>query len=532
MTTQTYDVAVIGMGPTGLTLAAALARRGRSVVIVEKHPNFYGDPRAGHVDHEIVRILQSLGTWAPVAEIAVKVTEYAYRNQHGELLIEFKPDAETVSGYHSDYMQFQPVLESAVADAIKTHPKVRFLQGWEAVAFAQDAEGVELSLKASPGIALPAKKGETQSLRASYLVGADGANSFVRRTLGIECDDLGFKETWLDVDCRVKRPLNLQTYCGHICDPKRPRVSLPLGKHHHRWEWSLRPGETAEQMLKPETAWTLLADEGVGPDDVEILRHILYQFSALMAKQWRVGRVMLAGDAAHTQPPFMGQGMCSGVRDALNLAWRLDAVVGGLAADLLLDTYQVERYPHTQDWTMISIASGQVSCVLDEQKAAERDALFRSGFKPPMPEFPYLKQGVLDLQSADRAPALIGRLALNAKVAKGSEGALLEDLFYQDGWMVVSVSGRPEKYLSQEQTARLEVLGTRFVHLGEKDGSGVDAVDIDGKYRAFFELHQCEVMVVRPDFYVFGAGRVADLPRIVDQLFAQLAAPSAVRVEA
>lgn len=520
-----FDVAIVGMGPTGLAAAAALARRGHKVALFEKHPRFYGDPRAGHVDHEIARILASLEAWAPVAEIAVPVTEYTWRNQHGQLLWEFKPANETVSGYHSDYMQFQPVLENAIVEQVKPHPNILFRQGWEAIACAQDAEGVELTLRASRGVAAPAREGELMEIRAAYLIGADGANSFVRNALGVERDDLGFDETWLDIDVVVKRPLNLAVSSGQVCDPARPYCSLPLGKHHHRWEWSLLPGETAEEMLKPEKGWELLAQQGVTPDDVEVLRHILYRFGSKMAQRWHDGRVFLAGDAAHTMPPFMGQGLCSGLRDAMNLVWRIDAVLRGVADPALFDGYQPERYPHTRDWTLISIESGKISCVTDEQKAAERDALFLSGFVPPMPELPYYQQGSFDAPSQARVSGLVGRLGLNASVAPIGDPAsarLLEDLFYREGWLVISTAGRPEEHLDAAQRQTLAALRTTSLYIAAAPHGGVDAVDVAGKYGAFFAEQGIEVLVVRPDFYVYAAGALADLPAIVDGMSSTL----------
>jgi hypothetical protein len=282
------------------------------------------------------------------------------------------------------------------------------------------------------------------------------------------------------------------------------------------------PGETREQLEKPETAWKLLAEQGVTQDDVEIVRQIVYTFEARIAKQWRKGRAFLIGDAAHTMPPFQGQGMCSGMRDAKNLAWKFDYVLRGLATPELLDTYQEERYPHVHDWTVISIESGKIPCTLDPVAAEERDARFRSGWRPPMPEFPKLRNGILGRDPSGALLPLAGELGLQAKVARNGKEALFDDLIANHGYVVISTAGDPRKHLRADQASLLERLGVTYAWLGAADSDGADAVDVNGSYRDYFSKHGIEVLVVRPDFYVFGGTTLANLSAVVDDLQAQL----------
>jgi 2-polyprenyl-6-methoxyphenol hydroxylase-like FAD-dependent oxidoreductase len=502
-----YDVVQVGLGPVGLTMAALTAQAGHSVAVIERHEGLYGLPRAGHIDHEIVRILQSLDCEGPVLADSYPTLDYVWVNGEGETLLEFDWGAKAVSGYNSDYMQYQPVLEDALATRVHADPRVEVFSGGEAVAFEEHDDHVEVVIRKTvrvPGQARPVVTSEERVLRGRYLIGADGAGSTVRRWLGIERTDLGFNEQWLDVDARMKRSLTFDFDCGQICDPARPITVLPLGKRHRRWEWALLPGETVEEMERPETAWRLLADLGLGPDDLEIVRQLVYTFEARTAEQWRRGRTFLIGDAAHTMPPFMGQGMCSGMRDAKNLTWKLSLVLRGLASDALLDTYEEELRPYVTDWTVISLEAGRVPCITDPAAAAERDARFRSGFRPPLPDFPQLRHGVL----ADTACA--GELSLQGRV----DGELFDRAFDAAGrWQVLSTAGDPRSVLSAAQLAFLESLGVVFAEVG-------------GEYASHFAARAIEVSIARPDFYVFGtAPSLGDLGALVDDLAARLRVP-------
>jgi 2-polyprenyl-6-methoxyphenol hydroxylase-like FAD-dependent oxidoreductase len=507
-----YDVVQVGMGPVGLTMAALTGQAGHTIAVVERQHGLYGLPRAGHIDHEIVRILQSLGCEGPVMEDSYPTLNYRWVNADGELLLEFDWGAKGISGWHSDYMQYQPVIEDTLAARIRADERVDILTGWEVVGFQERSDHVEVAIRRTvlvDGNPRPVVTDEERTLRGRYLIGADGAGSVVRRTLGIERDDLGFNERWLDVDARKKHDgLRFDFDCGQLCDPRRPTTILPLGRRHRRWEWALLPGETVEEFERPETAWRLLAELGVGPDDVEIVRQLVYTFEARTAVEWRRGRVFLIGDAAHTMPPFMGQGMCSGMRDAKTLAWKLDLVLRGLAPAALLDSYEQERRPHAVDWTVISLEAGRVPCTTDPDLARERDARFRAGWRPPLPDFPKLTAGVL------AQDALAGELALQGRVA----GGLFDDVFEAGArWQVISTVADPRSVLDAAQVEFLERLGAVFAHVGP-------ALDVDGDYAAYFAARGIEAIVNRPDFYVFGgAPSLGELPGLVEQLEQHLA---------
>ncbi|WP_030611501.1 bifunctional 3-(3-hydroxy-phenyl)propionate/3-hydroxycinnamic acid hydroxylase [Streptomyces fulvoviolaceus] len=524
---QIHDLLIIGTGSVGLTMAATWARLGRSAVIADKQEKLYGLPRVGHIDHEIMRVLQRLEAEGPTLEDAFPTEQYTWINAEGEKLLEFPWGEEGISGWHSAYLLNSAILERSLLECVEASPMITRLPGWQAVGLTQHADHVEVVFertRTAEGSSVPELIGEQRVLRGRYVVAADGANSLVRRLLGVDREDLGFNERWLVVDARLKRPLRLAFDCGQICDPRRPTTVLPLGLSHRRWEWHLRPEEDAADFTPEAKAWELLGALGVASEDVELVRQLVYTFEARLAHQWRVGRVFLAGDAAHTMPPFMGQGMCSGMRDALNLAWKLDLVLAGTAPDSLLDTYQLERHPHVRDWTLISIESGKVPCIIDPEAARERDEMFRAGYRPPMPDFPQLVEGIVHRVN-DTLAAPAGELGLQARVAAADGRVDLLDRFMPaDGFTLLSLAADPATVLDDIQLRDLQRLGTTFIQLAPQGTPPAPGrlVDVEGTYARYLKQYTADAVLVRPDFYVFGASQLAELPILVDDLLRQV----------
>lgn len=502
------DVAVVGYGPGAQCLVALLARRGHRVIAVERYPHLYNLPRAGHIDHEALRIVQNLGgadaLWRTLWEVR---DEYVWLNAAGERIMVQPAHApsDSPSGWYSDFTMWQPDLERALdAAAVAAGADVRL--GWRAVGLVEREDCVELvanrvELDEDGGL-VPTE--DYRRIAASYLVGADGAGSFVRTTRGIPREDLGFNERWLDVDMRTLLPVNFEPNIVQICDPARPRMLMPLGRAHRRFEWMLLPGERNADFERPEVAYRLLAEFGVTPETHEIARQVVYAFQARLAATWRSSRVLLSGDAAHTMPPFAGQGLLSSLRDSNNLAWKLDLVLRGAAADSLLDTYESERRLHVRRWTEMSMAEGAVSCELDPRRAAERDARLLAGQGPPEFRQPDPGPGVF----AD-AP-LAGTLGLQGRVRLGGAEGRFDDVV---GGLRFSVVTWGSSGLEGDE--RLQALGAAVVDVSEGD--------VEGAYRAYFDRHGVTAVINRPDFYVFGAASAfAELPRLVDELFNRL----------
>jgi alpha-beta hydrolase superfamily lysophospholipase len=293
---------------------------------------------------------------------------------------------------------------------------------------------------------------------------------------------------------------------------------MPIGRSRQRFELAVLPGEDAAEFERPEYAWRWLRDaHGLGPEDVKILRQVVYTFQGRIAETWRLGRVFLIGDAAHTTPPYMGQGACSGMRDGITLGWKLDLVLRGLASDELLDTYETERRPHATAITEISSALGRVANTHDPVAAAARDQAFRDGTAPPPPPFPTIGPGVVHHSPNGGSASAAGTLTPQGVVSKSGVKGLFDDVVGR-GFSLVSTTD-PRPVLSWAQLDFLTRLGATIATPG---AVGTDIEDVDGTYEAFFRDNGVEAFIGRPDFHLFWAGAIADLPDAVDDLRARL----------
>ena len=286
-----FDVAIVGYGPVGQALAALLGRAGHRVAVFERFGEVYRLPRAVHLDHEIMRLLQSLGLSEVLADEMVPVDEYRWLGADGEPLLRFEPRSPAPSGWEADYMFFQPELERAIDSHACAPAGITVARGWTAEALVQSDEQVELTLRRvteeEPGrLALT---GETRTVSARWVVGADGANSFVREASGISRRDLGFQERWLvvDVEPHDMAAVAHLPIASQRCDPSRPTTIVQSGPRHRRWEFMLLPDEQASDFEDPERVWALL-EPWYRPQDGPLTRSAVYEFRSMLADQMRV----------------------------------------------------------------------------------------------------------------------------------------------------------------------------------------------------------------------------------------------------
>lgn len=346
-------VLVAGAGPTGVTAATLLARYGVRSLVVDPHPGVYPLPRAVHLDDEVMRVLQAAG----VAEEFASISRPApgMRLLDGELrtLAEFRRGVGAGhSGWPQANMFDQPELEALLRANLARHPEAELRPGTEVVDIDQDGRGpVRVRLR-------DVASGRQEEVRAHALLGCDGANSLTRRHVGPRMRDLRFAERWLVVDVRCAEPLDVWDGVHQVCDPDRPATFMRIGPERYRWEFRLGPGESIGRgaLMRLIAPWT----RGIPEQDLHVLRQAVYTFRAQVADRWRRGRVFLLGDAAHLTPPFIGQGMGAGLRDAANLAWKLALVLSEGGHERLLDTYQDERAPHVTHMIRMAIAVGRV----------------------------------------------------------------------------------------------------------------------------------------------------------------------------
>lgn len=367
------DVIVVGLGPTGATLANLLAECGVDVVVVEREAGIYGLPRAVHFDGETMRVFQSVGISERLSREVIVNPGMRFVDPDGELLLDWpRPQKVGPLGWHASYRMHQPDLERLLREKLAGRPNVKVLTGSEVVSLERRDLDVAVTCRDS-------RNGRTGCLVSPYVVGCDGARSIVRGIIGSGTDDLGFRERWLVVDVLLKRDRpDLGSHSIQYCSPDRPITYCRSPKNRRRWEIAVRDEETDEQVTGEEWIWSSLS-RWIGPDDAELERCAVYTFRSEIARTWRKGRLMIAGDAAHLTPPFMGQGMCAGIRDAANLAWKLALCVKGTADHRILDSYQEERAPHARSFIETAMRLGGLINALDKESALSMASWDESG---------------------------------------------------------------------------------------------------------------------------------------------------------
>jgi 2-polyprenyl-6-methoxyphenol hydroxylase-like FAD-dependent oxidoreductase len=498
---QSYDVVVVGAGPTGMTVANLLALYGHQVAVIERHPSLYGLPRAGHLDHEAIRTLQSIDCHGPVLADALPRGRNRWLNAQGEVMFEFD-HWEASTSFHPSVSLYQPVLEDALFSRLEQAPNVDLWLGWTVTSHTQRSDTVHLSMESDS---------ETMCCGARYVVAADGAGSSMRNALGIERDDYGFNERWMTVDVAYRQLIDFGPPAV-VGDPNRPHFYGGLGKRHHRFEWQLLPGESVEEFSRPDRAWEMLAPVGATPDNVQIVRQTVFEFEYRTARKWRDQRIVLLGDAAHTMPPCLGQGMCSGVRDAANIAWKIDLVLRGLGNADLLDTYQSERLPNVKAWSDMALRAGRIAFTTDHHVAAERDSRLRRGEKPDFGPTPVLGPGLI---AERRAGEPVGEPFPQRHVRHESRAVLFDDVVGPRFSLVVAGEAAPAS-----DWASLAPLGFTTIELSPE-------IDVDDFYLSWFAKNGITAALVRPDRQIFGTADKTDaIPDLLAALQQGLANPT------
>lgn len=519
------DVAIVGAGPVGTLLAILLGQRGKRVTLIERWTNHYALPRAVTFDHEIARIFATLGIDSetdPAISYHDELYYWKTRDRQNLQIVDWQ--SQSASGWRVRYWFNQPMMEKRLLAIAAGMPNITLLRGWQGIGLAEDGQGVTLSLQRNPEEAGPG--GERRSLRAKFVAGTDGANSFVREALGIENEDRGYFFDWLILDMipgfdyvasRGDEPAQWQ-----LCDPKRPTTIVPGGPGpvaggpaRRRWEFMVLPDEAAHELQRPEQAWELLAPWGLTPENSELERSAVYRFQARWARQWNKGRCLIGGDAAHLMPPFAGEGMCAGVRDAVAMAWRLNGILEGKFGPEVLDSYTSERIEHAKHYIGFSQELGQIICIADDSVAAERDArmiadLAARGGVPVPTDICQLGAGAWCEESAHA-----GELSVQGVVeASGKRGRF--DQVVGQGWVLLGYEADPVAALTEAQRAEFSALDGVDVRLAAPGRTG-DAVDVEGTMGAWLDRIGAAYVLIRPDFYV---ALTADSP---DQLQARFA---------
>ncbi len=483
--TAAYDVILVGAGPTGAVLAILLGQSGLRVLLTDRAPQIYPLPRAAHIDHETVRIFQQAGVADAIMATSRPAEQYDFLTADRQVLMRFLSHGSP-SGWPASNMIHQPSVEAALRQRIADLANVDLRVSWELLDFHDAGAGVEARFRTVDG---------EQRVAARYLVGCDGAASLVRAHCGIGLEDLQFDEPWLVIDTMVQDPARLPNINLQICDPARPTTCVMMGAGRHRWEFMLKPDESPEVALGDGFIATLLAPWKVD-GAVTLERKAVYRFHALVADAWRRGPVFLAGDAAHQMPPFAGQGLCSGVRDAANLAWKLAAVLRGEAGEGLLDTYETERRPHVKAIIDLALMMGRTVCILDPDAAAQRDAALLAQRSAAPPDVP--GQGMA-------FPPVAGPCVLTGSPAAGepfvqpwSGTRRWDDVAGDGAWLITADAVSSDEVSNDAVSAGP---GLRVLPLDD----GIPG-DFAQPLQAWLARRGARAVLVRPDRYVFGTG--------------------------
>jgi 3-(3-hydroxy-phenyl)propionate hydroxylase len=495
------DVIIVGLGPTGATLAGLLGQRGLRVAVFDRLPDLYPLPRAAGLDHEVMRIAQELHIAERLAPHVSPYRPSEYRGMDGQLIkrLDAAPPPYRL-GWAPNYVFEQPAFERILRARLAELPDVQVATSADVCETGQDAD------HAWADVVLPGDAAPTRFV-APWLVACDGGSSPIRKRAGIALEDLDFDEHWLVVDAIVSESklADLPQTQVQYCEAERPCTFVVGVGRHRRWEIMLCPGDSLSPDFPASELWPLL-ERWIRPGDGEIWRAAAYRFHGLVAQEWRRGRILLAGDAAHMTPPFMAQGMVQGLRDAQNLAWKLERVLHGASSAALLDSYPRERRPHVVSTTRTAMELGRVICERDPARARERDARLiaeqggrvTTRFRQDL--IPGLEDGLID-----RSTPGAGGIAPQPFVSARGNVVRLDEL--TGATFRAVASGPLDEAGRAALLAALRPLDGVLVEL-----SGSDARDRDGLIHAVEDeplfapwLGRLErrIAIVRPDHYVY-----------------------------
>ncbi|MGW2830377.1 bifunctional 3-(3-hydroxy-phenyl)propionate/3-hydroxycinnamic acid hydroxylase [Streptomyces sp. NPDC001286] len=502
----TYDVAVIGYGPTGVTAANLLGASGLRVVVLERGAEIFSRARAISTDEEVVRIWQRIGLAERLKQDMLMERPLDFVDARGRTFISAHPTPRG-HGHPPQMFIYQPALEQVLRDGVKRYPNVEILLRHECLRLRQDSDGVELTV-------VSAADDSVRRLRAKYVIAADGGSSLTRAQLNVGYEGRTYEDRWVVIDTEMLEPWPDHDRLRFRCDPTRPAVDCPTPLGHHRWEFPILPGDDEAHLVTDDAIYAMVARYGIGRDQIKILRATVYSHHVRFAARFRVGRVFLAGDAAHAMPPWIGQGMAAGVRDAANLCWKLEAVLRGQLPESVLDSYETERKPHVKEVTRRAVFVGRI--ITERRRAITRA---RDVVLPGLNRLAGLSNWLQDsnwipvahyadgFQARPRTKASGHQIPQPWVTDSDGERIRLDDAL-GGRWLLLH-RGSPT---SQPAWQRLGVPSLAILPAGSRPAEGA-VVDSDGVLLRWLTEHHAATLALRPDAYVYATAPAgAQLP--------------------
>ncbi len=462
-----YDVVIVGLGPTGGTLANLLALNGFSILILEREKSLYSLPRAVHFDDEIMRVFQTIGITKKFLKDTIVNKGTKFVNPEGKILLDWpRPRIITENGWYPSYRFHQPDLERNLRIRLRKFKKVSIRQNSDVCKIESTKNKVNLVFKDMMNHKL-------HNVSSKYVIGCDGARSITRTQMGTELDNLGFTQKWVVVDLILKQKKDeLPDRTIQYSNLKRPATYCRNVGKRRRWEFAIHDDEDEQELLSDNYIWNFLKP-WLSPKEAHLERKTIYTFQSAIARKWRKGRIFIAGDAAHLMPPFMGQGMCAGIRDASNLAWKISLCVKNKHNEDFLDTYQTERFSNAREYIETTMRMGEFVNAIGSDKITNNISSKPDGTKKMESIKPKLGFGLGDKTDRNR-----GKIFPQLKMKNGKT---LDDKFSTSPLVLLSSELKKQKSKS------------KIPIITEKEVVGLSNV---------LKSYEAKAVIVRPDRFI------------------------------
>ena len=464
-----YDVAIVGFGPTGGTLANLLALQGFSILIIEKEKSFYPLPRAVHFDDEIMRVFQTIGITDKFLKHTIINKGTKFVNSKNQVVLDWpRPRSITENGWYPSYRFHQPDLERKLRRRLKDFKKVSIMQNTKVNRLKEEKNLVKICIE-------NINNNKISEIRAKYIIGCDGARSTIRKQIKAKFQNLGFTQKWAVVDLILKKnKKELPDRTIQYSNSKRPATYCRNVGKRRRWEFAINNAESEKKVLSNSYIWNFLKP-WLKPSEASLERKTIYTFQSAISKKWKKGRVFLAGDAAHLMPPFMGQGMCAGVRDASNLAWKIAYCLKNNHSEKLLNTYQSERYSNVIEYIKTTVKMGEFVNAVGTSNITGEVSSTPNGQKSMKSIKPKLGKGLGKINDKNR-----GKIFPQFKLKNGKS---LDNKFFDKPLLIIS-----SKYKKK--------LPKKINYINSNTAKGLNEYMLNLKIDAF---------VVRPDRFILNS---------------------------